>query len=689
MGGSAGENTLFIISTALLAAFVIGHFINTSRIKNCPQSTAAIFVGVLVGLVLWWWPSTKVNFNLFEFNPDFFYFFLLPPIILEAGFSLDRPSFMDNLGPILWFAVIGTVLSAAMIAEGCIWFSSYVGFEGPREEIVAYCWLFGALLSAVDPVATLSILGGSRFEANERLFSLVFGESILNDAVAVVLYRTVQRLYFKGVHDRNDGIPSFVTIVLSFCKVTTISAVVGLATAGIAFLAFRVSKGLKKFPEYELGLLLLLSYLSFAAAEILQGSGILSLFLTGVILGHYNMRNLSPSSQRASSLMFKVLAVSSESFIYILFGVVTVRGICEGTLTYSAKMILTVFALTMGARAVSVFPSCEALNYIEYWKLSRNKEEDREADRKAAQASLRALLQPPAQSAGISATPYARSFLSPGDRRISNDTINTHQGSVLINPLQGGTVIEEESYFSRQTSFRGRVQERLDLIPVDSAHIRTSPGLAIRCISPIQSPQTENSAAEGNTPARRVRTESTRPFSQRFLMSGHEDIYFCETMEERPGTNGGFFEFHSTQPYISHSCQVVFWLAGLRGAVSFALAMALPVYSGTQANIDNINLIKSSTLAIVLITTICLGFFVEIVAVKFGIVKAVGRPSSRETLSPLLSPVATPLLPESNEAVGPQLLAAHCVKHLLHPAVAKPVVNIPTINEEESASRHS
>eukprot|EP01057_Protomagalhaensia_wolfi_P002445 Protomagalhaensia_wolfi_Nauph_80__2444@NODE_2617_length_1039_cov_3_390000_g2049_i0_p1_GENE_NODE_2617_length_1039_cov_3_390000_g2049_i0NODE_2617_length_1039_cov_3_390000_g2049_i0_p1_ORF_typecomplete_len180_score18_56Na_H_Exchanger/PF00999_21/1_9e05MFS_1_like/PF12832_7/0_031_NODE_2617_length_1039_cov_3_390000_g2049_i0406945 len=179
-------------------------------------------------------------------------------------------------------------------------------------------------------------------------------------------------------------------------------------------------------------------------------------------------------------------------------------------------------------------------------------------------------------------------------------------------------------------------------------------------------------------------------------MSGHEDIYFCETMEERPGTMGetGFFAFHSSQPYISHSCQVVFWLAGLRGAVSFALAMALPVYSASQTSIDNINLIKSSTLAIVLITTICLGFFVEIVAVKFGIVKAVGRPSSRETLSPLLSPVSTPLLPESNEAVGanvPQLLAAHCVKHLLHPAVAKPAVNIPTINEEEcpSDSRHS
>lgn len=154
---------------------------------------------------------------LFTFHPNFFYFFLLPAIILEAGFSMDRPNFIRNLAPILWFAVVGTVVAAVIIAGGLylvgmtaqcdrllhfeffdhhfrssLCAARYIGMQGSDEEIKSYCWLFAVLLSAVDPVATLSVLGGSRFLGDEKLFSLVFGESILNDAVAIVLYKTVE-----------------------------------------------------------------------------------------------------------------------------------------------------------------------------------------------------------------------------------------------------------------------------------------------------------------------------------------------------------------------------------------------------------------------------------------------------------------------------------------------------------------
>eukprot|EP01054_Gregarina_sp_Poly1_P003861 Gregarina_sp_Poly_1__3860@NODE_2151_length_2596_cov_125_640569_g1386_i0_p1_GENE_NODE_2151_length_2596_cov_125_640569_g1386_i0NODE_2151_length_2596_cov_125_640569_g1386_i0_p1_ORF_typecomplete_len436_score45_00Na_H_Exchanger/PF00999_21/0_02Na_H_Exchanger/PF00999_21/6_4e05DUF2106/PF09879_9/0_1DUF2106/PF09879_9/5e03_NODE_2151_length_2596_cov_125_640569_g1386_i011752482 len=415
------------------------------------------------------------------------------------------------------------------------------------------------------------------------------------------------------------------------------------------------------------------------------------------------MRNLSPSSQRSSSLMFKVLAVLSESFIYILFGVVAIRGVFEGSLSFSLKMVVVVFILVMSARGLTVFPSCSVLNHLYRNKLHCAAE----ADRKEAQASLRALLQPPhpnTHSAGVSATPYARSYLSPTERRISHDTVVTHQGSALVN--HPATVIEEESYFSRQTSFRGRVQERLELIPVDSSHLRLSPPhwrQSVMSVSPpVQTPRTEHSP-ETPTRRRRVGGESGRHVGNlplhRLVMSGRggDEIYAREFLPDpdeelqrsgisklrRASRNGG---------YLSLSCQMVFWLAGLRGAVSFALAMALPLFADTPESHTNIMLIGSTTLAIVLITTICLGFFVEVIAVKFGIVKVVGRAGSNDTLSPL-SHISTPLLPETTDLGAniqchpPHLLAAHYVRHLsnLVGSFTQPI-NEEYAHEENSTS---
>lgn len=222
--------------------------------------------------------------EFFQFRPEFFYFFLLPPIILESGYSLDRQAFLTNLVPILIFAIFGTLVAMFVIAEG-VYYMDF-GFVGPPDLRFGYAWLLGCILSAVDPVATLSILGGSRFAADETLFAIVFGESILNDAVAIVLYKTAESI-FMG--QSKVKYPSAATLLLECFNVTVISVLVATVIVTIAQLAFRASSGLKRFPEYELGLILLSSYFSFSLGEYLNGSGILTLFLIGVFLGHWSL----------------------------------------------------------------------------------------------------------------------------------------------------------------------------------------------------------------------------------------------------------------------------------------------------------------------------------------------------------------------------------------------------------------
>ncbi|EZG44112.1 sodium/hydrogen exchanger, partial [Gregarina niphandrodes] len=341
--------TAALTSVMLMCAFICGHLINISKLRNIPQSTAGILIGAFSGLLIFYWnPKLFGNKSLLNFNPELFYMFMLPPIILEAGFSMDRINFIKNFHSIMWLAIGGTLLSAILTAAGLyiphLLSSDYGFFEGSLTEKLLYCTLLGTLLAAVDPVATLGVLGGSRFEANEKLFSIVFGESLLNDSVSIVLFRTLT--------------------LLSFMYVTLISCIIGAVTGLIAYLAFRLAGGIQRFPEYELGVLLLIAYFSFSVAEMVEGSGIVSLFITAVLLGHYNIKNLSLTSQRSSVLLFKVLSVFSESFIYLLFGTVFTRSVIAHA-QFDLALVAWTTALLMLSRGAVVFPSAAIINALE------------------------------------------------------------------------------------------------------------------------------------------------------------------------------------------------------------------------------------------------------------------------------------------------------------------------------------
>ena len=102
---------------------------------------------------------------------------MLPPIIFEAGYSLQRKSFFENIGAITLYAMFGTLISTLVVGY-LTFYSAKIGIiYGVDKESPMEALLFGALISAVDPVATLSIMGSPELQCNNLLYSLVFGES--------------------------------------------------------------------------------------------------------------------------------------------------------------------------------------------------------------------------------------------------------------------------------------------------------------------------------------------------------------------------------------------------------------------------------------------------------------------------------------------------------------------------------
>lgn len=144
-----------------------------------PESCLLIVVGLLVGGL----SKLIGESELPKLDSGNFFLVLLPPIILDAGYFLPIRPFMENLGTILMFAVVGTLWNAFFI--GSVLFAvCQIPAAGLTHLGLLSCLLFGSIISAVDPVAVLAVF--EEIHINELLHILVFGESLLNDAVTVV-----------------------------------------------------------------------------------------------------------------------------------------------------------------------------------------------------------------------------------------------------------------------------------------------------------------------------------------------------------------------------------------------------------------------------------------------------------------------------------------------------------------------
>ena len=124
--------------------------------------------------------------NLSNHFVRLFMILLLPPIIFESGYNMSKKPFFKNIGAILLFAFLGTFI--AIISSSIMFYLASLTTLTPKfslQESLA----FGSLISSTDPVAVLAIF--KEMDADITLYSLIFGESIFNDAIAIVMYNTV------------------------------------------------------------------------------------------------------------------------------------------------------------------------------------------------------------------------------------------------------------------------------------------------------------------------------------------------------------------------------------------------------------------------------------------------------------------------------------------------------------------
>lgn len=269
------------IVLVLIVCGMMKSFLRIANIQWIPDAGACIIVGAIVGGILRLARTNLVQDKLLAFDNDLFLQIMLPPIVFEAAISIDKRAFRRDLFPILTFAVFGTGFSAVAIGYITHTLSSIGNPDNGLPWLDSL--LFGSLMSSIDPVATLGILSSVGVSQGDTLYTLIFGESLLNDGVSIVLFESlVRHMGDSSVVDRatwNDTI-------LHFLFVTSLSLVIGAACGGICTLYFWALQG-KQSAVGEVALFFAWALVPYYISEGLGLSGIISIMVTGFVMDYF------------------------------------------------------------------------------------------------------------------------------------------------------------------------------------------------------------------------------------------------------------------------------------------------------------------------------------------------------------------------------------------------------------------
>jgi sodium/hydrogen exchanger 8 len=351
----------FFLSMLLGTAFLVGYFLQTRHITWFPEAGAFLVIGVIAGAIFHSFKTigdTNVDelAAYMKFNKDIFFMVLLPPIIFESAYNLRSRKFFANLDAILLLAIYGT-LAATIITGVLVKFAGDAGWSHPFDWLPSM--LFGSLISATDPVTVLALF--SELNADINLYSMVYGESVLNDAVALVMYKTV--LTFK---ETEFNAKSAVAATGTFLKIFICSTLIGITFALIVTVIYRYTKLYeKRFFFLEIALSAVFPYGSWMVSDALGLSGIVAVLFCGIGMAHWTKKNLSLSAQDFTAKFYKILAVLSETLVFIALGMAVT--IYSHQWEWSWFFLATIICLA--ARAFNVYPVCFVCNL---WRKKSN-----------------------------------------------------------------------------------------------------------------------------------------------------------------------------------------------------------------------------------------------------------------------------------------------------------------------------
>jgi len=271
-------------------------------------------------------------------TPEVILIFFLPALVFEGSVKLNVRELTRNSVPLLLLAVLGVLLAAVVTGSMVHWTT------GLPIEIAL---VFGAIISATDPISVLAILKDLRM--NKRLSLIIEGESLLNDGTAAALFQIMLAGIIAGHFGVIKGVGQFFLAVIGG---GVLGAVIGYVASG---LTRRIDD-----PEIQITLTAVVAYSSYLLAYQLHLSGIIATAMAGLVVGNLGTRDCSAQTKTALVSFWAYIAFVMNSLVFLLIGL-EVR---VDVLAHAWRPVLLTIAAVLAGRAFSVYLLVPASNFF-------------------------------------------------------------------------------------------------------------------------------------------------------------------------------------------------------------------------------------------------------------------------------------------------------------------------------------
>lgn len=350
--------SILSLFTLLVLASVL--FFVAKRIK-VPYTVLLVLAGLLI-IPLAKLPILRDVFDFLDdaqLTPELLFYIFLPILIFESGFNMKIRKMIDSAWTIGLLSILGLIISAFGIAGALFYALPFVGIDIP----FVLALLFGAVISATDPVAVLSLF--KEFGAPKRLTMIFEGESLFNDGTAVALFMVVLAVATSGF----EGVATVLDGALLFGGMLLFGIVFGLMVAG----AFSGLLRLVKSNEFvSVTILIVSAHVTFILAELINDEGLLGLpihvspiiaaTVSSLFLGNYSRHILSAKTDQYLGKFVEHTAFIANSLVFILAGMLFAGSGVDFQALW-LPIIVTVL-IVMAVRALSVYLIVTPINVL-------------------------------------------------------------------------------------------------------------------------------------------------------------------------------------------------------------------------------------------------------------------------------------------------------------------------------------
>ncbi|MEM1369177.1 MAG: sodium:proton antiporter [Cyanobacteria bacterium P01_H01_bin.15] len=345
------ENALLTTELDVLVLLLVASLAAIALKKiNFPYTVGLVVIGVGLGVLA----SQVEGFAFLQsirLSHDLILFIFVPPLIFESALNLDARLLWRNIVPVLTLAGPGLLVSTGIVG-------GLLGWLTPLTYPQAF--LFGSLISATDPVAVIALF--KELGVPKQLNILVEGESLFNDATAIVVFEIILGIVELGDFEPSAAITEgAIAFVTAFAGGLLLGAIVGIV-------ADLIIRQVLESPIVVASLSAVVAYSSFILAEEVVGvSGVITVVSAGLVLGWFKDNRLAPETRNLVDEFWEYIAFIANSLIFLLVGLKA--GQFESLQSMSSDLaLLPVLGIALGSilfsRAVVVFGFGVFLNLL-------------------------------------------------------------------------------------------------------------------------------------------------------------------------------------------------------------------------------------------------------------------------------------------------------------------------------------